>query len=1586
MIGLQRLSVIGIAFIFAGLTGCGGGEAPIEGLIEAVTPATAEVPTAAIEGKPISITLSSVDAITSVSMTGAPSWLTYDSTTNQIGGIPTGATSITNLMISVVTDKGTTRLGPYTISVVGDPLTQYAWHLRNTGQKTFSPTAGVVGNDINLRAALLQNITGAGIKIAVSDEGTEIAHEDLAANVIAGASKDYNLPAPYFGDPTPTDPYGAHGTAVAGIISAVGWNGKGSRGVAPNSKIAGLQFLSSPQTLAATIDQATGDFDIFNYSYGSLAIMPQAPETAVDDQITWGTDNLRGGKGALYVKSAGNDFKDTVSYDASGGQADCINIGSGSNGICRYYGNSNIGGNTHERYLYVGATNALGKKSSYSSIGSNIWIAAPGGEFGNDGPAIIAPDLQTCAKGYSSNLFAPRNSFEYRSSLNPVCNYTSTMNGTSSAAPIVSGVVALILEANPQLTWREVKYVLAASATHVDSAAVATTHPDGLNLTGHVYQDGWIQNGAGFRFHNYYGFGQVNADAAVALAKQITANLPPLKSTADSSGAWLYSSGTISASIPDASAAGTISSIDVRHNLMIEAVKVQFTTTHPFISDLGVELISPSGTKNKILNINSGIVHGGVLAYDAELLTNAFYGEPSGGVWKLKVIDGAPVDTGMLLNWKINVIGHVNQAPTDTTPPSPVVNLSHGTASSSTTMSPMISWTASPSSDVRRYEYSIGSTSGSTNLKSWTSVEAATSVRAIGLTLTYGQTYFVNVRAIDSSENVSTVVSSGWLCTNQAAPDILFSAPSLAKVGATGSSQFTLSYIGASSITLANADVTVSGSGATCSKTVSGAGTSTRTVTLNGCSGDGSVTISVAGATAINSIGTPSEPAGPSPALVVDTTNPILTGLSDNTTLAKSNTWTWSCNEAPCIYRYVIDTSATTNPAGGYSSTTSATRSTGTGTYYIHVQAMDAQGNVSTVGHASAVLDNTLPLVTGLADDATWTKSKTWTWSCDKLPCAYRSTTNTASAGTLTSVYAGSMTKTLSGSTGVYYLHVQAKDALGNESVISSYSAKLDNAAPNPPLVSMGSANFSSLTSSPNVVCSGSVDAQSGLQKYQVKIIRTSSSALVKDWADHTCGTPVGGLSLTTNIQYTAQVVAEDMLGNRSAIASSIWRADTTAPTAPTALALSAVSNDLSSTPRLTWTASTDTGGSGISFYQVRLKKASDSSVVQDWTTQVSGGSLTALSLTDDTNYQFEVRSWDGASNESAIATSAIWKTNHNLYTKIAVGNKFACGVTTLGSVKCWGSAPNGSSVIPKLVTSLNANVTEVAAGNGHACAIQNGAAYCWGVNTQGQLGDGTSNLSSTPQAVVGLPGPVTKISAGDHFSCAVASGSTYCWGSNGTGQLGNSSTTSSLTPVLVGGANANVTDVFTGGNHSCHVMNGTLECWGFNGSYQITGTAGSYTSPVPLPTVTQLFNAGNARTCGIDNAGAGYCWGDGGNSGLGAANGTPVQAVNLASGVAKIYAGYQTGYAIMTTGALVSWGNNLQGGLGNSTSGGGSATPSQIISSGVVAVAAKGFDQHVCALRSDSRVQCWGHNDVGQVGDGTTSTERTVPTYLKNY
>jgi len=548
----------------------------------------------------------------------------------------------------------------FTVGGVSDPLAAQQWHLNNTGQAAYADSGGVAGQDINVNSVYSSyGIDGTGVTVAVVDSGLEIAHEDLGANVVPGGSWDF---VSNDTDPTNPDPTGDHGTAVAGLIAA-DRNSVGGIGVASGASLKGFNPLEN-QSNANFADSLGGsaaspnsrDVSVFNQSYGVSFVMPVSVPSAIEDTLAYGVNNLRNGKGALYVKAAGNGYDDN---------------GFASYGLCdeaiiRGLSCENVNvdeENTLPYNIVVGAVNADGLKSSYSTSGSALWVSATGGEFGANNsivggapayvyePAMISTDQSGCGQGYSRTGVG-YSTFDRGGAPNTSCNYTNGMNGTSSATPVTVGVIALMLEANPALTWRDVKHILASTSTQVNAAKAAIS----INLSNgsYVVEPAWVTNFAGYHFHNWYGFGRVNAAAAVAAARTyVYGSLGTFQNTG-----WL-NSGTVNAAIPDNSTAGASHVIVVPDALTVEAVQIRVSATHPWVGDLTFELTSPVGTRSVLKTSYDGMANNGASGFNNfQLASNAFYGEPAAGDWTLKVVDGWAVGTGTFNNWKIKVYGH----------------------------------------------------------------------------------------------------------------------------------------------------------------------------------------------------------------------------------------------------------------------------------------------------------------------------------------------------------------------------------------------------------------------------------------------------------------------------------------------------------------------------------------------------------------------------------------------------------------------------------------------------------------------------------------------------------------------------------------------------------------------------------------------------------------------------------------------------------------------------------------------------------------------------------------------------------------
>jgi subtilisin family serine protease len=637
----------------ATLNGCGGGatnSAPTLSAISSQSTAKGVI-------KTVSINASDSDGdVLTYALTSSPTNTVTGSVSASILTLTPESTfsGTASLTLKVSDGKSEASQSFSLVVTAADPLYGYQWHLNNSGQTNFAANPGTSAEDINVDSVIAEGIKGNDVIVAVVDTGLEIAHEDLSANVVSGGSWDF---VGSDSDPTSSSTTGDHGTSVAGLIAATGWNGKGGRGVAPSASLKGFNLISSSQTLANYVSSLGGasysnDVDIFNQSYGSDRYYSTTINSTIEAQYIYGVSSLRSGKGAIYIKSSGNGFH--LGVKISGTSYYCYQLYGGATGLSCQNANMDPSNSIPENIM-VGALTAKGKKSSYSTAGSNLWVSAPGGESGTTDPAMLTTDQSNCTQGYVRTGGASGNTFDTVSegsghSENSNCNYTSIFNGTSSAAPVTSGAVALMLEANPALTWRDVKHILASTSDQVDATLGATI----ITINGVAYdaEPAWLTNAAGYKFHNYYGFGRVNVAAAVTAAKAYTAG---------SLGTFTYSSwassGTLNTAIQDNDASGLSNAISVSDSKSIEAVQVKINLTHPYTGQLAIELTSPSGSKSMLFNPKNIFASSNGLT-NFILLSNAFYGETSNGNWTLKVVDTNSGNTGTLTNWSIRVFGH----------------------------------------------------------------------------------------------------------------------------------------------------------------------------------------------------------------------------------------------------------------------------------------------------------------------------------------------------------------------------------------------------------------------------------------------------------------------------------------------------------------------------------------------------------------------------------------------------------------------------------------------------------------------------------------------------------------------------------------------------------------------------------------------------------------------------------------------------------------------------------------------------------------------------------------------------------------
>lgn len=458
------------------------------------------------------------------------------------------------------------------------------WHLKNT------QTPGL---DARVEGAWNQDFTGLGVTIGIVDDSLQTTHPDLSPNVSAADCFDFGQDDT---NPGPVNPDDRHGTSVAGVAAARGGNAVGITGAAPFAKLAGLRIDFPNQTAAdfadATMFNSTGGsptIQVKNHSYGPS--IPYAPRPVESPALS-----ASAAAGTVHVFSAGNErgaFAQDSNKKELLANPDSIPVAAlGSNGLV----------------------------ASYSNFGANVFVTAPSSSSGFR--AVTTTDNVGEGSGFNGG----GDPF-------PNPDYTSGFGGTSSAAPLVAGVVALVRQANPAANPRMVKHLLALTSDVVDPGD-SSIQSDG----------GWKTNGAGFKHNQNYGFGLVDAAGLVNAAQQYT-GVTPLQTA---------STGTVAVNgaIPDDSPAGLTQFINSTVTTPLEEVLVTLNVTHQWRGDVEAFLTSPQGTTSRLM-IRSSSDDGTSLAWTFR--SNAFWGENPFGQWTLRVTDAFPVLTGTWLSYALQV-------------------------------------------------------------------------------------------------------------------------------------------------------------------------------------------------------------------------------------------------------------------------------------------------------------------------------------------------------------------------------------------------------------------------------------------------------------------------------------------------------------------------------------------------------------------------------------------------------------------------------------------------------------------------------------------------------------------------------------------------------------------------------------------------------------------------------------------------------------------------------------------------------------------------------------------------------------------
>ncbi|MCU0753495.1 MAG: CSLREA domain-containing protein [Xanthomonadales bacterium] len=342
----------------------------------------------------------------------------------------------------------------------------------------------------------------------------------------------------------------------------------------------------------------------------------------------------------------------------------------------------------------------------------------------------------------------------------------------------------------------------------------------------------------------------------------------------------------------------------------------------------------------------------------------------------------------------------------------------------------------------------------------------------------------------------------------------------------------------------------------------------------------------------------------------------------------------------------------------------------------------------------------------------------------------------------------------------------------------------------------------------------------------------------------------------------------------------------------------------------------------------------------------------------------------------------------------ISSGGRHTCALTTGGGAKCWGFNSVGqlgdgtltNRLTPIDVSGLTRGVSAIGAASGHTCAVANGGIQCWGSNGRGELGDGTTTIRRTAVEVSGLTSGISAITGGFDHTCALSTGGgVKCWGRNADGQLGDNTTIQRLSAVDVSGLTSGVSAIAAGNNHTCALASGGVKCWGNNNFGQLgDGSTTTRLTPVDVSGLTMgvsAISAGGSHTCALTTGGGVKCWGNNGFGRLGDGTTTTrltaVDVTGLSSGVSAIGAGGGHSCALTTGGGVKCWGRNVEGQLGDGT------TTNRLtevdvsgLTSGVSAI--DPGEIHACAITTGGGVKCWGSNQSGRLGDGTTTTRLT--------
>ena len=459
-----------------------------------------------------------------------------------------------------------------------DELWDHQWYLHDTRYLTTS----LPDISLHVEPVWRSGLTGVGVKVVVIDDGIEHSHPDLRQNYDPQLSHDFNSDD---ADPSPADLTNSHGTRCAGEIAMLADNHLCGVGVAYNATIGGIRMLDgkiSDTIEGLALSFALDKVDIFSSSWGPNddGATVEGPGKLASEALEKGVTEGRGGLGVIYVWASGN----------GGGQADDCNCDG-----------------------YAGSVFTL-SVSSASQQGAATWY----------GESCTS----TLTSTYSSGAYTDQKITT--TDLGGGCTVSHT--GTSAAAPLAAGILALVLQANPGLSWRDVQHL-----------TVLSSNPAPL-----LANPGWKKNGAGLWYNPRFGFGILDAKTIVEMAS-VWKNVPDktlcrLKGEkSEDLHSRTIAEKTVESDISDVADVVSIKfdCEDADCNIdSLEHVQAVINVQHPQRGQLEALLVSPSGTKSHILSPRPRDLSDKGFQ-DWSLMTVESWGEPASGSWHLYIVNRA---------------------------------------------------------------------------------------------------------------------------------------------------------------------------------------------------------------------------------------------------------------------------------------------------------------------------------------------------------------------------------------------------------------------------------------------------------------------------------------------------------------------------------------------------------------------------------------------------------------------------------------------------------------------------------------------------------------------------------------------------------------------------------------------------------------------------------------------------------------------------------------------------------------------------------------------------------------------------------